>query len=114
MDKKFRFRNIYCDTGELAADYEAYLQTRHWLELRLRIYELRKHACQRCHKQISVYQVHHVNYIRLGKERDSDVQLVCVKCHEIIHKRKDRLLAKKHLARKRRVREIKAVRKSSA
>jgi 5-methylcytosine-specific restriction endonuclease McrA len=107
MDKCFTFHDIVCDTGEVALDYWDYLQTQHWQNLREKVYEQRNHTCQRCHKEISVFQIHHITYVRIGHERVSDVQLVCVKCHEIIHKRKDRLREKKYTKRRRRRKDIK-------
>ena len=90
MDKHFSFKNIVCSTGEIALDYEAYLQTNHWRTLRKQIYDDRNQKCQKCKKVISDYHVHHVTYERIGKERKSDLKLFCYKCHEKVHLKKDK------------------------
>jgi 5-methylcytosine-specific restriction endonuclease McrA len=87
--KHIGFKNIVCETGEIAVDYAAYLLSNHWRRLRDRIYELRKHTCERCKKKISLYQVHHKSYKHIGYERDGELMLVCYECHEILHKKKD-------------------------
>jgi len=107
MSKQFGFSNIVCSTGEVALDYDDYLYTKHWLQLREHIFALRNQTCERCHRKIAVYQVHHKCYANLGHEHDDDVQLLCVRCHERVHKRKDRERAKKRIKKKVRIREIK-------
>jgi arsenate reductase-like glutaredoxin family protein len=89
-NKHFYFKNILCSTGEIAPDYEAYLQTNHWRTLRRKIYDLRKHKCQKCKKTISDYQVHHLSYARIGHELLGDLMLLCYDCHEKIHAQKSK------------------------
>lgn len=110
MTKKFGFINIVCSTGEISSTYNEYLMTRHWQMLRERIYQQRKQTCEKCHKHISVFQLHHLNYWHLGREQDDDVLLMCVACHEKLHKRKDRERQRKQAKKKVRIREIKSVR----
>jgi 5-methylcytosine-specific restriction endonuclease McrA len=87
--KHIGFKNIVCETGEIAPDYTAYLLTNHWRTLRLKIYDLRKRTCERCKKKISLYHVHHKSYKHIGYERNGELMLVCYGCHEILHKKKD-------------------------
>lgn len=87
--KHIGFKNIVCETGEIAVDYAAYLMTNHWRTLRSKIYDLRKHTCERCKKKISLYHVHHKSYKHIGNERLGELMLVCYECHEILHKKKD-------------------------
>lgn len=87
--KQMTFKNIVCETGEIAVDYVAYLLTNHWRTLRSKIYDLRKRKCERCKKEIHLYQVHHKSYKHIGFERIGELMLVCYECHEILHKRKD-------------------------
>ena len=107
--KQFGFINIVCSTGEIALDYDDYLYTKHWLQLRERIFALRKQTCERCHRKIAVYQVHHKTYERIGHEHDGDLQLLCVKCHERVHILKSKKMAKRIEREKARKREIKAL-----
>lgn len=87
--KHMTFKNIVCETGEIAVDYVAYLLTNHWRSLRFKIYDLRKHKCERCKKAIHLFHVHHKSYKHIGFERLGELMLVCYDCHEAIHKRKD-------------------------
>ena len=41
-------------------------------------------------------QVHHLNYERVGNERDDDLILLCHRCHEGVHKQIDRMVAQGH------------------
>ena len=67
MNKNLSFKNIVCSTGEIANNYTEYLMTQHWRCLRKIIYELKKQKCQKCHKEIQEYNVHHLTYKRIGK-----------------------------------------------
>jgi len=87
--KHFSFKNILCSSGEIAKTYDDYLLTQHWRLLRLQIYELREHKCEKCKQIISVFHVHHITYARIGHERKSDLKLLCYKCHEKLHMDKD-------------------------
>lgn len=89
--KKNHYNKIRCDTGETANNYEEYLQTKHWLLLRKEIYVKRNKQCEICHKRLKSYHVHHKYYTRIGFEADSDLMLLCKKCHENIHKEKKRI-----------------------
>lgn len=89
--KKNKYRNIRCDSGETAHSYEEYLQTKHWLLLREAIYVKRNKQCEICHKELKTYHVHHKYYTRIGFERESDLMLLCPKCHENIHKERKRV-----------------------
>lgn len=64
-----------------AEKYKIVLASKRWKELRSRIIAERG-RCERCKTTISL-QLHHKTYDRLGMELDSDVELVCVSCHEI-------------------------------
>lgn len=86
-----KFKNIHCnDTGEIAKDYKAYLQTKHWKNLREKIYELYNHECARCRDIIPINyaNIHHRKYKNIGKEKEQDLILYCNRCHKIIHNKK--------------------------
>jgi hypothetical protein len=109
MDKTFTFKNIECSTGEIAKDYESYLLTKHWMQLRKTIYNKRNHKCDRCKKEIVHFQLHHITYKRIGKERMSDIRLLCFDCHELIHLKKDIKREKKRIKIKNQIKEIKRI-----
>lgn len=71
-----------------ALPYEAYLQTRHWRELRKQKLEGATN-CQLCgHKPDGPYldyEIHHVTYMRLGREELDDLLVLCKPCHKRHH-----------------------------
>ncbi len=67
--------------------YEEYLKSEKWKEKRKEIYILRNKKCEICKcKLYGHYHIHHKTYKRLGEERNSDLILLCEKCHINIHK----------------------------
>lgn len=77
---------IYCpDTGEEVDNYQDYLNTRHWQELRQR-YHLKGAVCGIC-KCPGAMHLHHKTYKRIGRELKQDVVLLCSVCHQFIHDR---------------------------
>ena len=67
--------------------YQKYLQSEKWKKKRKEIYELRKGKCEICKcKLYRSYHVHHKTYKRLGNEINSDLVLLCEKCHVEIHR----------------------------
>lgn len=65
-------------------DYQKYLRSDHWLELRSAKLESADWKCEKC-KRKSNLQVHHISYVRLGKELLSDLMVLCERCHEKEH-----------------------------
>lgn len=62
-------------------DYYWYINSRHWTRKRksaLRFYGAR---CSICRINDVVLHVHHKTYARLGRERMSDLQVMCHDCH---------------------------------
>lgn len=69
--------------------YREYLLSKHWRNLRLRFYRRNKNRvyCSRCKRKNIQLHLHHKTYIRLGKERLLDLELLCKYCHRQEHKR---------------------------
>ncbi|MCK9327351.1 MAG: HNH endonuclease [Bacteroidales bacterium] len=69
------------------AEYAKYLQSRHWQAFRLKAL---KHYGKKCHlcgiKEVPYFHVHHLTYERLGKEKLSDVVVLCEECHNEVHR----------------------------
>lgn len=64
--------------------YSEYLQSSHWKEVRSRALAMAENRCSICGNPGNLC-VHHNNYERLGKERDSDIIVLCMGCHKIFH-----------------------------
>lgn len=83
-------QKIYCkDTGEETTG-DKYLMSKHWKNLRQKIYEKYKGECQRCKSVVPINAcvVHHRTYKRIGNEHENDLVLYCNQCHTMIHKNK--------------------------
>ncbi len=66
--------------------YEQYLQTPHWQLLRRLAKEAAGYRCQVCNGQ-GVLDVHHRTYERRGRERLSDLTVLCRDCHSGHHRK---------------------------
>ena len=66
-------------------DYARYLKSSEWQEIRAKIFKLRGRKCERCGKTSGPIQLHHKSYHRGGGELDSDVEVLCIECHEKQH-----------------------------
>ncbi len=60
-------------------DYKKYLKSDSWREIRRRIWRAANGRCATCCGKGR--HVHHKTYTRLGRERDSDLELLCAFCH---------------------------------
>lgn len=67
--------------------YETYLNSWIWAEFRKKILDARGLMCERCGASApaAALHVHHLTYIRMGKELPEDVKLLCVPCHKLMH-----------------------------
>jgi phage terminase large subunit GpA-like protein len=62
-------------------EYEAVLESDAWHERRRERAARTNGTCERCGAG-GILQLHHLTYERLGRERDSDLELLCPTCHE--------------------------------
>ena len=65
-------------------EYKEYLSSRYWKDKRLEVLIFYKNQCVVCDSCYSL-NVHHMKYTRLGKEKMSDLVVLCKHCHQIIH-----------------------------
>jgi hypothetical protein len=65
--------------------YNEYLQSPHWKETRKRALERSGNHCSVCMSTKNL-NVHHNNYERLGEELDTDLTVLCKKCHDIFYR----------------------------
>lgn len=73
------FGNEYEEPGE----YEIYLASRKWADMRHMKLMAAGFVCERCgisNHSVDL-QVHHLTYERLGRERMTDLQVLCPECH---------------------------------
>lgn len=61
-------------------DYESWIQTDAWNEIRIKALDKANHQCERCGTSKRL-QVHHKNYRNLGNERLCDLTVLCEDCH---------------------------------
>lgn len=72
--------------GYLFVDYHKYIHSRKWAK-RSRAFREDHPYCDVCEWKRSEH-VHHTTYRWLGRERDEDLQALCVKCHNAHHEYK--------------------------
>lgn len=65
--------------------YPEYLDTEHWQELRKVALRKAECKCHRCGGNDRELHVHHLTYERRGRERQKDLMVLCVECHEKAH-----------------------------
>lgn len=64
--------------------YEDYLQTTWWKNVREAALKRAEYRCQVCYSPNNLH-VHHRTYERRGKEKDSDLTVLCSECHKLFH-----------------------------
>jgi hypothetical protein len=64
--------------------YGAYLRSEHWKSVRAAALERAGHRCQLCNSPDRL-EVHHRTYERRGRERPTDVTVLCDECHARHH-----------------------------
>lgn len=71
------------DKPELV-NYHDYLRSDRWRAIRARKLAESVRRCEKCNSTQQL-QVHHKTYVRLGRERMSDLQVLCDTCHARHH-----------------------------
>lgn len=64
--------------------YLEYLKTPEWRATRNRALQRAGYKCEQCDARREL-QVHHRTYDRVGRELDTDLQVLCGPCHEGVH-----------------------------
>lgn len=84
----FSSKRYVCDPCKsvlhIRTPYAVYLKSVHWQRVRGEALERANGHCQLCFAQYGL-EVHHNNYRNRGKERPSDVIVLCRKCHAHHH-----------------------------
>lgn len=66
--------------------YRKRISSKAWRDLRRRLIASADFRCALCATKVcdwSKLEIHHKTYDRLGRERDSDLEVLCKQCHEI-------------------------------
>lgn len=69
------------DGASWRAAYRERIDSFAWRGKRMRLITERGGVCERCGRRRRPLHLHHKTYERLGRERDSDLEVVCVSCH---------------------------------
>lgn len=87
--RKSRYNHIVCkDTGEVIRSYKAYLASKHWKLFKKKFRESKYYTgrCFICGKSKGLH-LHHLTYVRIGKEFLTDVVELCGSpCHRNVHR----------------------------
>jgi len=67
-------------------DYQEYLKSPEWDVRRKKAYAMAGYRCQLCNKKGQLH-AHHRTYERLGHEKDTDIIVLCSRCHATFHKK---------------------------
>jgi 5-methylcytosine-specific restriction endonuclease McrA len=65
--------------------YDRYMLSPEWKKKREGVLERAGHVCAVCKQPSDRLQAHHVDYMRVGKERPEDLRAVCKPCHGTLH-----------------------------
>jgi 5-methylcytosine-specific restriction endonuclease McrA len=66
--------------------YREYLKSDHWREISAEARRRAENRCQVCNSDGEL-NVHHRTYERIGNERQSDLTVLCARCHKLFHNR---------------------------
>lgn len=68
----------------MSKEYDEYLSSQEWKEKRELVFKNRWRACQKCNSTSNLH-IHHGTYVRVYKERLSDLYVLCKSCHDLFH-----------------------------
>ena len=66
------------------AEYTEYLFSQEWKAKRAQVLRRAGWVCERC--TAPAQQVHHLTYERVYNERLTDLQALCARCHQQVHR----------------------------
>jgi 5-methylcytosine-specific restriction endonuclease McrA len=65
-------------------NYKEYLKSDHWVKTKNLALQRSGNKCQLCSSKTKL-NVHHNNYKNLGKEKETDLIVLCKLCHQKFH-----------------------------
>ena len=69
-------------------NYDKYIKSARWRNISEAMKKHANYVCARCKTHTTVLEVHHKNYDRLGKERMSDLEVLCKSCHDVADRKR--------------------------
>lgn len=69
-------------------EYQQYLQSNHWLQLRAKKLKQSKKRCGICLSPHRL-EIHHLTYRNIYDVETADLRVLCHDCHDLYHKLKD-------------------------
>lgn len=69
--------------AERRYDYNKYIRSAKWANIKTALLKIRGNACQRCGRRPLRPEVHHVTYDRFGNENMHDLRVLCRECHTV-------------------------------
>ena len=68
------------------SEYNKYLKSDHWIQIRRKRKQIDNHSCYLCHKRKQL-NVHHLSYAQLHNEDvENDLVTLCHDCHRMLHR----------------------------
>lgn len=67
--------------------YSKYIHSEEWKDFRLSIIRVRGYRCEKCGETEGIIHAHHLTYERFMKEIPSDIMLLCIPCHNDVHRK---------------------------
>jgi len=77
-------RIVYMKKKRRSKDYNSYIQSPAWRAKRAEKIILQGGSCEHCGTTGNLH-VHHLSYVRLGREKMEDLQVLCKRCHSRLH-----------------------------
>lgn len=93
FELKFSAKDLdFCD------DYQWYINSPTWRYKRALMLEINNHRCEMC-KATRNLEVHHWTYDNLGKERPTELSVLCQDCHRNADERRREMQAERRMER---------------
>lgn len=66
-------------------DYRSYMSSADWEARKRAYFRKKKKACRACTYYGPDIDLHHLSYVNLGSEPNSDLMALCERCHRFVH-----------------------------
>lgn len=81
--QQFRDRQVKI-VGQGYLSYGDYIKSPEWAARRRAYYQRNPRCCAVCDREDTIF-LHHLTYVRVGRERDKDLAPLCRRCHLLVH-----------------------------
>lgn len=69
-------------------NYDEYMKSTQWRNISNAMKKHANYTCAHCKKSSIILEVHHKTYDRFGRERMSDLEVLCKPCHDIADRKR--------------------------